>query len=252
MRRCRHTELSRDRRAWIGSAAVVYAIVRGIIRLVLPTQMRLRTTGSEHCPMQGPLILVANHLGPLDPIAVAVRVRRRVHILAKAEVLAWPVLGGIARACGVVPVRRGASDREALRALVEPLRAGDCVLVMPEGTYPKVPLPAAMLRARSGAAFLAAHTGTPVLPVAVTGTERVWSPRRGWRLGQRPSVTITYGAPYVPATAGGGTKVAFQTIADEMGRRIAALLPEAYRGYYGALRAGLADEQRLGQDADLE
>jgi 1-acyl-sn-glycerol-3-phosphate acyltransferase len=231
---------------------VVYAIVRGIIRLLLPTQMRLRTTGAERCPAQGPLILVANHLGPLDPIAVAALVRRRVHILAKAEVFAWPVLGGIARACGVVPVRRGASDREALRALLELLRVGECALVMPEGTYPKVPLPAAMLRAMPGAAFLAAHTGAPVLPVAVTGTERVWSPRRGWRFGQRPRVTITYGEPYLPVTAGGGAKTAFQSVADEMGRRIAALLPEAYRGYYSALRPGLAHEQRLGEDADLE
>jgi 1-acyl-sn-glycerol-3-phosphate acyltransferase len=232
---------------------VVYAIVRGIIRLLLPTQLRLRVTGVERCPVRGPVILVANHLGPLDPVAVAVLVRRQVHILAKAEVFAWPMLGGIARACGVVPVRRGASDREALRALVELLRAGECVLVMPEGTYPKVPLPAAMLRARPGATFLAAHTGAPVLPVAVTGTERVWSPKRGWHLGQRPRVTITYGEPYTPLAAGaGGTKAAFQAIADEMGRRIAALLPEAYRGYYGALRPGLADEQRLGQDADLE
>jgi 1-acyl-sn-glycerol-3-phosphate acyltransferase len=232
---------------------MIYALVRGIIRLLLPTQMRLHAIGAEFCPAKGPLIIVANHLGLLDPIAVAALVRRRVHILAKAEIFEWPVLGGIARACGIVPVRRGAADREAMRALVELLRAGECVLVMPEGTYPKAPLPAAMLRARSGAAFLAVHTGARVLPVAVTGTERVWSPRRGWHFGQRPRVIITYGEPYAPSTTGvGSAKAAFESIADEMGRRIAALLPEAYRGHYGALRAGLADEQRLGQDADLE
>ncbi len=232
---------------------MVYTVVRAIIRLLLPTQMRLRATGMERCPARGPLILVANHLGLLDPIAVAALVRRRVHILAKAEVFEWLALGGIARASGIVPVRRGASDREALRKVVDLLRAGECVLVMPEGTYPKVPLPPAMLRALPGAAFLAAHTGAPVLPVAVTGTERVWMPKRGWRLGQRPRVTITYGEPYQPvAAAAGGAKAAFQALADDMGRRIAALLPEAYRGYYGPLRTGLADEQRLRQDADLE
>jgi 1-acyl-sn-glycerol-3-phosphate acyltransferase len=226
---------------------MIYAVVRALIRLLLPTQMRLRVTGAAHCPNTGPLIIVANHLGLLDPVVVAALVRRRVHILAKAELFEWPVLGGIARGCGVVPVRRGAADREALRTLQDVLRAGECVLLMPEGTYPKVPLPAAMLRAKTGAAFLAAHTGALVLPVAVTGTERVWSPRRGWRFGQRPRVTITYGEPYAPTIAtANGAKAAFQTVADDMGRRIAALLPTAYRGYYGALGAGLADEQRLG------
>jgi 1-acyl-sn-glycerol-3-phosphate acyltransferase len=225
---------------------LIYAIVRAIVRLLLPTQMRLRATGMEHCPAQGPLIMVANHLGLLDPVAVAALVRRRVHILAKAEIFEWPVLGGIARGCGIVPVRRGASDREALRSMVDLLRAGECVLVMPEGTYPKAPLPPAMLRAKTGAAFLAAHTGAPVLPVGVTGTELVWVPRRGWHFGQRPRVTITYGEPYAPLEwARNGAKTAHQAVADEMGRRIAALLPESFRGYYGALRAGLADEQRL-------
>ncbi|HEY7984065.1 MAG TPA: lysophospholipid acyltransferase family protein [Ktedonobacterales bacterium] len=235
---------------------MIYTIVRAIIRLLLPTQMRLRVSGAARCPDQGPLILVANHLGPLDPIVAAALVRRRVHILAKAEIVEWPVLGGIARRCGVVPVRRGASDREALRALLSVLRAGGCVLLMPEGTFPKAPLPAAMLRARPGAAFLAAHSGALVLPVAVTGTERVWWPERGWRFGQRPRVTITYGAPYLPAmAAASGAKASFERVADDMGQRIAALLPAAYRGYYGddgALGAGLADEQRVGQHADLE
>ncbi|HEV2238752.1 MAG TPA: lysophospholipid acyltransferase family protein [Ktedonobacterales bacterium] len=238
---------------------MIYTVVRAIIRLLIPTQMRLRVSGADRCPDEGPLIVVANHLGLLDPIVAAVQVRRRVHILAKAEIFAWPVLGGIARGCGVVPVRRGASDREALRALLEVLRAGGCVLLMPEGTFPKVPLPAAMLRAQPGAAFLAAHSGAPVLPVGVAGTEAVWSPRRGWRFGQRPRVTINYGEPYAPdVAAAGGAKAAFERVADDMGRRIAALLPAAYRGYYSedaqgaALGAGLADEQRLGQHADLE
>jgi 1-acyl-sn-glycerol-3-phosphate acyltransferase len=231
---------------------MIYAVVRAIIRLLLPTQMRLRVSGAARCPDNGALIMVANHLGLLDPVVAAVVVRRRVHILAKAEIFEWPVLGGIARRCGVVPVRRGASDREALMALLDVLRAGGCVLLMPEGTYPKAPLPASMLRAKPGAAFLAAHSRAPMLPVAVTGTERVWSPQRGWRFGQRPPVTITYGEPYLPAMAASGAKASFERVADEMGRRIAALLPERYRGYYGALGAGLADEKRLGQDADLK
>jgi hypothetical protein len=90
--------------------------------------------------------------------------------------------------------------------------------------------------------------------------ERVWAPRRGWRLWHRPRVIVTFGEPYTPAIPDGvSTKDVYQVVADEMGRRIAALLPEAYRGYYGSAAgtavvssAGLADAQVTGQDRDLE
>jgi 1-acyl-sn-glycerol-3-phosphate acyltransferase len=226
---------------------MVYFIVRALIRLLLPLQMRLRVTGVDRCPPTGPLIIVANHLGLLDPVAIAAKMRRPVRILAKSEMFGWPVLGGIARACGVVPVRRGASDREALRTLGEALAQGKCILLMPEGTYPKVPSPPAMLQAKTGAAFLAMRSGATVLPVAVTGTERTWYRARGWRLWHRPRVTIIVGEPYRPESpSAASTKSTYQALADDMGRRIAAMLPTPYRGYYAPSAGGLPDEQRLG------
>jgi 1-acyl-sn-glycerol-3-phosphate acyltransferase len=239
---------------------MTYALVRALIRLLLPFQMRLRVKGAERCPRTGPVIIVANHLGLLDPIVAGVRVRRQIHFLAKAEMFEWPFIGGAARACGVIPIRRGASDREALRALEGLLSRGQCVMLMPEGTYPKVPLPPAMLRAKTGAAFLALRTGATVLPVGITGTERVWYRARGWKVWHRPRVTVTFGEPYTPrAPAGLSAKAAYQALADDMGRRIAALLPEAYRGYYAsssgraaALPAGLPHEQGPGEDGGVE
>jgi 1-acyl-sn-glycerol-3-phosphate acyltransferase len=239
--------------------AMAYTILLTLIRLLLPLQARVTAFHTERCPRTGPLIIVANHLGLLDPLIVATRVPRRMRILAKAEVFQWFALGGLARIGGIVPVRRGASDREALQALARVLADGDCVLLTPEGTYPKMPLPPAMLRAKTGAAFLAVRSGAPVLPVGVTGAERLWAPKRGWRLWHRPRVTVTFGEPYTPVVPQGvSTKEAYQAVADEMGRRIAVLLPAAYRGYYGdavreaGLPSGLANQQTIRQDADLE
>jgi 1-acyl-sn-glycerol-3-phosphate acyltransferase len=236
-----------------------YYILHSLLRLLLPLQVRVKAHHADRCPRTGPLIIVANHLGLLDPLIIATRLPRRVRILAKAEVFEWFVLGGLARVAGIVPVRRGASDREALQILARALANGDAIQLNPEGTYPKPPQPAAMLRAKTGAAFLAVRSGAQVLPVAVTGTERVWAPRRGWRPWHRPQVTVTVGEPYTPVVSRGmSTKDAYQAIADEMGQRIAAMLPESYRGYYGnpvrvaSLSGGLADEQTTGDDVGLE
>jgi 1-acyl-sn-glycerol-3-phosphate acyltransferase len=213
-----------------------YGIARLALRVLLPLQMRLRVVGAERCPATGPVIIVMNHLGLLDPLIVAARLPRRIRILAKAEVFGWFFVGWVARHTGIVPVRRGASDREALRTLAGVLAAGECVLLLPEGTYPKPPLPPAMLPAKTGAAFLALRSGALVLPVGVTGTERVWVQGRGWRLWQRPRVAVTFGAPFRPQPPPPGVppKLAYQMVADDMARRCAALLPPAYRGYYAA------------------
>lgn len=228
-----------------------YGIAKWLVRLLVPLQMRLRVTGGERCPRSGALIIVSNHLGLFDPLAIGLRVPRRIRFLAKAEVFGWFFVGWLARHAGVVPVRRGASDREALRTLGAVLAEGGCVMLMPEGTYPKPPLPPAMLRLKTGAAFLALRSGATVWPAAITGLERVWAPRRGWRVWHRPRVTIAFGEPYQPRVPPDvAPKQAYQLVADDMGRRIAALLPPAYRGYYAeagaAPLAPVADDGRLG------
>jgi 1-acyl-sn-glycerol-3-phosphate acyltransferase len=232
---------------------VTYRILRALVRLLLPFQMRLRVSGVERYPRTGALVIVANHLGLLDPLAIGARVPRQIRILAKSEMFEWAVIGWLARLGGVVPVRRGASDREALQTLGQVLAEGGCVLLMPEGTYPKVPLPAAMLPVKTGAAFLVVRSGATVWPVAITGTERIWYRARGWKVWHRPRVTVTFGEPYDPQVPEGlSAKAAYQAVAEDMARRIAAMLPEQYRGYYGRSGAGLAHEQRAGEDGGVE
>jgi 1-acyl-sn-glycerol-3-phosphate acyltransferase len=113
------------------------------------------------------------------------------------------------------------------------LAEGGTILLQPEGTYAKPPHPVGLVPFKTGAAFLAVRSGASVLPIALTGTERVWHPGRGWRPWHRPRVRVTFGEPYRPQIPPGlSTKAGYQLMADEMGRRIAALLPEEYRGAY--------------------
>lgn len=213
----------------------VYRAVRLATRLALPSQMRLHAAGTEHLPAEGPALVVSNHLSLIDPLAIGVSLSRPLHILAKEEVFAWPVIGGLARLSGVVPIRRGQWDIASLAALEDVLRAGRCVLIFPEGTYPKPPHPAALLKFKVGAAWLAARVQTPVVPVAIWGSESIWAPARGGRPWLRPQVEVRVGMPYFPhLPANDVSHEALQPVADEMARHIRDLLPEQYHGYYRA------------------
>jgi len=210
-----------------------YRILHSVSKLILAFQMRLEIRGIERLPRTGPLLLVSNHLGLTDQFAIAARLPHQVRILAKAELFEWPIIGWLARRGEVVPIRRGEADREALRTVRDLLDSGAWVLVFPEGTFVDSHEPFGMARVKTGAAWLAWHTGATVVPVAITGTEVVWSPGRGWRLWQRPRVSVTFGEPYKPVWPEQATqKFAWRTAADEMAERIAALLPEGYRGVY--------------------
>jgi 1-acyl-sn-glycerol-3-phosphate acyltransferase len=210
-----------------------YRIVRTAAGLALPLQMRLSATGAERLPATGPALVVSNHLSLIDPLAIGVSLPRELHILAKSEVFEWPLIGGLARACGVVPIRRREWDTAALAVLEDLLRAGRCVLIFAEGTYPKPPRPPALLRFKVGAAWLATKVRAPVVPLAIWGSEPIWAPKRGWKPWLRPRVTIRVGEPYLPdLPPNDASHAALQPIADEMARHVRDLLPAQYHGYY--------------------
>src|SRR5258708_13463891 len=147
-----------------------YRGLRLAATVMLACQRRVRVYGVERIPRSGAVLMVANHLGAIDPVAIALRIPRMVRILAKAEILTFPVLGGLARLGAVIPIRRGESDREALRTVVDQLWDGQAALLFPEGTFRRVPEPAAMAAAKPGAAWPPLRPGPPVCP------RRPWPP----------------------------------------------------------------------------
>jgi 1-acyl-sn-glycerol-3-phosphate acyltransferase len=154
-------------------------------------------------------------------------------------VFKWPLIGGLARWCGVVPIERGHWDVAALAAMEDLLRAGRCALMFAEGTYPKPPRPPALLRFKVGAAWLAAKSHAPVVPLAIWGSEPIWAPERGWKPSLRPEVYVRVGEPYCPSIPEGDTShAALQPVADEMACYVRDLLPERYHGYYHSERQG--------------
>jgi 1-acyl-sn-glycerol-3-phosphate acyltransferase len=144
---------------------ISYLLVFPVYRLLF----RGRTGGNARVPMEGAVVVVANHGSHLDPPLLGHALGRPVAFMAKAELFGVPLLGPIIRACGAYPVARGASDREAIRTASDRLEEGWAIGVFIDGTRQgngRVNAP------QAGAALLAARAGVPLLPVAIINSHR--------------------------------------------------------------------------------
>jgi 1-acyl-sn-glycerol-3-phosphate acyltransferase len=137
---------------------------------------RLRVYGVERVPLEGGLVLAVNHLSFLDPPAVGAAMPRRIYYMAKAELHKVPGLAQLIRYFGTFAVKRGESDRDAVRMMREVVRRGEALGVFVEGTRQKHGRPGV---AMPGAAMVALQEKVPVLPMAIRGSDgwRPWNPR---------------------------------------------------------------------------
>lgn len=195
--------------------------VCAIFRFFSRALLRLTVNGLANIPRSGGLLLVMNHLGDADPIMVIGFSLREIEVIGKSEILWWPLAGQIAWAYGMIAVQRGEPDRTTLNTAVNILKSGRALLIAPEGRESKTQ---SLQQAEGGAAFLALHSNVPILPIAITGTEKTYA---NWLRLRRPCVTLTFGAPFtLPPDC------ARRNAADLIMRRIAKLLPTEYRGVY--------------------
>jgi 1-acyl-sn-glycerol-3-phosphate acyltransferase len=112
-----------------------YRFIRFIVRCWYLVYHRARVEGKENLPEAGPCLILATHASFLDPPLVGVMVRPSMHFLARTEITSWPVLGPLVS--GILnthPIRRGAVDRKAIKMCAEILKAGQILLIFPEGT----------------------------------------------------------------------------------------------------------------------
>lgn len=144
--------------------------------LLMITKQSFR--GVEHLP-RGGFVLAGNHISHADPLLFAHFVNDAgyaPHFLAKASVLAVPVMGPFIRSTGQIPVHRGGNDAaRAYRDAVTAVRRGESVIVYPEGTITRDPGLWPMT-GKTGAARIALETQCPVIPVAQWGAHQLLPP----------------------------------------------------------------------------
>jgi 1-acyl-sn-glycerol-3-phosphate acyltransferase len=215
---------------------VGYRLARLFIFLIVRLTTRLELHGRERVPTSGASIVVANHLGRLDPLLVYYILERRDIILLVAEKYRkYAPARWFVRQLGALWIERYNADFSALRQTLKLLRQGSVLVLAPEGTRSKT---GALIEARPGASYLAVKAGLPILPVGITGTEDRMVRASLLRL-RRPHVVIRAGEPFtLPPLKGDDRDAQLKEYTDEIMCRIAALLPAEYRGVY-------ADHPRL-------
>jgi 1-acyl-sn-glycerol-3-phosphate acyltransferase len=160
---------------------------------LLYTYFRGRVYGVEKVPLSGPLVVVSNHGSYFDPPLISISLGRPLAFMAKEELFQVPVLKDIITLYGAYPVKRGASDRNALRSAIAASDRGWAIGIFLEGTRTvdgKIHDP------KLGAALIAAKVQAPILPVSFWGSHEILP--KGSKFPRSVPLTLRVGDPIAP------------------------------------------------------
>jgi 1-acyl-sn-glycerol-3-phosphate acyltransferase len=214
---------------------IVNTTIKGITRLIC----RVDDTALSLVPLQGPLLLVTNHINFLEvPIIYTHLQPRAVTGFAKAETWDNRIMALLFNLWEAIPIKRGEPDLKALRRGLEVLAEGQILAVAPEGTRSG---DGQLRQGHPGIVMLALKSQAPILPVVCYGGEVFWDNFRRLR---RTDFNLIVGHPfYLEAHQAPITRALRMTMVDEIMFQLAALLPLSYQGVYAKLE--LATERFL-------
>jgi 1-acyl-sn-glycerol-3-phosphate acyltransferase len=213
---------------------MIIRIARWLFRTAFTLLTRLEVNKLENIPPSGPYILAPNHLSRADPPLLFI-------YFGGKNITGWVAnkyrrnlfFGLLVQIGNPIFIRRGEVDRHALDSAVEALQNGKIFGLAPEGTRSRV---GSLIRGKTGIAYLADAAQVPILPTAITGTDTLFYDLLRLR---RPHITVTFGELiYLPPLDPEDRNASLRRNSDEVMCRIAAMLPESYRGVY-------ADHPRL-------
>lgn len=197
-----------------------YVFGYNLSKLIARLFFRFRVLHPERVIQDGPVILAMNHESYFDPPLAGISCRRAIYFLARKTLLQIPLFGRVLPKLNVIPVDQEGGDRSALKALIRVLRAGQGVLVFPEGSRT---LDGNLQPALPGLGFVIAKTLAPVVPMRIFGAHRAL-PRGGGKLRFCP-ITIVVGEPlrFTAADLQGSGREVYQQLSDRVMSAIAAL-----------------------------
>lgn len=191
---------------------LVWALGRPTIGTAVKLAAPLRVYGAERVPPSGGLVVASNHFHWIDPPVLGAACPRTLYYMAKVEAHRVPGLGHLMRAFGAFPVRRGESDRDAVRTMRRIVAEGHALGLFAEGTRQRDGAPGTVL---PGAAMVAITEGVPVAPVAIHGSQH-------WKPGNFAPVSVAWGEPLSFEGLPRGGK-GYKEASAEIERRIHAL-----------------------------
>jgi 1-acyl-sn-glycerol-3-phosphate acyltransferase len=168
----------------------LYRLTHRLFAPLVTGYFHLQSQGTEHIPDTGAIVLACNHLSNLDPVLLAAVCPRPINYLAKIELFRIPILGSFIRRYGAIPLRRSASDPEAIRLAEQVLEQQQILALFPEGTRSRI---GQLKPFRFGAARLALKHNVPLVPAAITGTDQAMP--AGAKIPRRETIRVAIGPP---------------------------------------------------------
>lgn len=199
-----------------------YRLARRTAVLLVDTWFRPVVTGAEHVPAAGPVIVAPVHRSFADFGFAGVITPRKLFFMVKDDLWSNPALGRLILSLGGFPVDRAGTDREALRRAQAVLELGQVLVMFPEGTRKQG---ATVQELHEGAAFLAARTGAPIVPVGIGGSD-VAMPK-GRRLPRPLTIHVVVGEP-IPAPVAGESRRVARTALRATTERLRGAVQSAY------------------------
>ena len=211
----------------------VYKLVKILAEIMIPTFGRFEVIGIENIPKEGAIIIAPNHIGWADPPMLFLAIKRQLRFMAKSELFKNKLAAWFLKSVHVYPVKRSSGASEALAWAISELNIQRALVLFPEGTRNSTGLK----QGSEGVAYLASKTGALVVPVGITGTEKMHNPIRLFFPFCR--IRIVIGEPFqvdVPKK-NMRHRNELRECTDKLMVKISELLPPEYRGNYNKIAA---------------
>jgi 1-acyl-sn-glycerol-3-phosphate acyltransferase len=185
-----------------------YAFARGMVEVFCRTYFRVEVRGRDRMPTEGAYVIAPVHRSNVDTLLAGCLTHRRIRFMGKDSLWRYRWSGALFSSLGGFPVHRGTPDRESLRTCEAAARAGEPVVLFPEGTRQSG---ATVQPLFEGAAFVAGRVGVPIVPVGIGGSE--WAMPKGAKWIHPVKVVIVVGDPIPPPHRGQGGRLSRRAVA---------------------------------------
>ncbi|WP_319562555.1 lysophospholipid acyltransferase family protein [Marispirochaeta sp.] len=200
----------------------VYLLIRAVCRI--------DAKELDKVPRAGPLLMIFNHINFLEaPLFYLFMRPRRIFGVMKVEISRVPIVKGIVRRWGGIPLKRGAPPSAAFRKVGELLAEGAIIGLAPEGTRSR---DGHLQKGNPGVVTLAVQNDAPILPVAHYGSQNLWKNLRRFK---RTEIRFKVGTPFKLAAPERVNKESRRLLTDQMMKQLAMLLPQELRGDYSRM-----------------